>query len=142
MIPLSGEREPSSTEYGMAAILTYASVYFMNWMLTQNPGKKWVVLIAYPVYYIGSLYPAYLLASRTKHTHLLIGLKSAVYGWCFSGFSLWVLTGTTSFIFLALLLLSMLLGGFTGSYISLKRQLRRETLAAFEESTNIPEADE
>ena len=142
MMPLSGERETSGTEYGMAAILTYASVYFMNWMLTQNPGKKWVVLIAYPVYYIGALYPAYLLASRAKHAHLLIGLKSAVYGWMFSGFSLWVLTGTTSFIFLALLLFCMLLGGFTGSYISLKRQLRRETLAALEEPTNIPEADE
>lgn len=142
MIPLSGEREPSGTEYGMAAILTYASVYFMSWMLTQNPGEKWVVLIAYPVYFLGALYPAYLLASRAKHAHLLVGLKSAVYGWVFSGFSLWVLTGTTSLIFLALLLLSMILGGFTGSYISLKRQLRRETLAAFEESTNIPETDE
>lgn len=126
----------------MAAILTYASVYFMSWMLTQNPGEKWVVLIAYPVYFLGSLYPAYLLASRAKHAHLLIGLKSAIYGWAFSGFSLWVLTGTTSLIFLALLLFSMLLGGFTGSYISLKRQLRSETLAALGESTNIPEADE
>ncbi len=136
---MSGEREPSATEYGMAAILTYASAYFMSWMLTKNPGTKWVVLIAYPVYFIGALYPAYLLSSRAGHAHLLIGLKSAFYGWIFSGFSLWVLTGTTSLIFLAIMFLCMILGGFTGSYISLKRQLRKE---AFEEPTNTANADE
>ena len=126
----------------MAAILTYASAYFMSWMLTQHPGEKWVVLAAYPVYFIGAMYPAYLLARRAGHAHLLIGLKSSVYGFVFSGFSLWVLTGTTSLIFLAIMFLCMMIGGFTGAYISLRRQLRREAVTTFEEPTNTPGADE
>ena len=120
----------------MAAILSYATVYFMSWMITKNPGVKWVTLVAYPVYFLGALYPAYLLSSRAGYAHLLVGVKSAVYGWIFSGFSLWVLTGTTSFIYLLLLLVCFILGGFTGSYMALKRQIRREALSELEESTN------
>ena len=130
------ERAPSNTEYGMAAILSYATVYFMSWMITKNPGVKWVTLVAYPVYFLGALYPAYLLSSRAGYAHLLVGVKSSVYGWIFSGFSLWVLTGTTSFISLLLLLVCFILGGFTGSYMALKRQIRREALSELEESTN------
>ena len=128
MIILSEDRAPSGTEYGMAAILSYASVYFMSWMITKNPDENWVTLLAYPVYFIGALYPAFLLSSRAGHAHLIVGLKSAIYGWLFSGFSLWVLTGTTSFIYLLLLLICFLLGGFSGSYLALKRQIRKEAL--------------
>ena len=120
----------------MAAILTYASVYFMSWMITKNPGVRWVTLLAYPVYYLGALYPSYLLSSRVGHAHLAVGIKTAVMSWLFSGFSLWVLTGTTSFNYLILLLISFFLGGFTGAFIALKRQIRKEALRDLEESTN------
>lgn len=112
----------------MAAILNYASVYFMSWMITKNPDANWAPLIAYPIYFLGALYPAYLLSSRAGYAHLLVGIKSAFYGWLFSGLSLWVLTSTASLIFLVLLLVCFLLGGFAGSYIALKRQIRREAL--------------
>jgi hypothetical protein len=120
----------------MAAILAYASVYFMSWMITKNPGVRWVTLIAYPVYFLGALYPSYLLSSRVGHAHLAVGIKIAVMSWLFSGFSLWVLTGTTSFIYLILLLISFFLGGFAGAFIALKRQIRKEALRELEESTN------
>ncbi len=123
----------------MAALLSYSTVYFMSWLMTTNQGANWVTLLAYPVYYLGGLYPAFLLASRTDYAHLTVGLKSALYGWLFSGFSLWVITGTTSFIFLIILLVCFLLGGFTGSYVALRRQLRREALEELEESTNTHE---
>lgn len=128
MIKVTYERAPSNTEYGMAAILSYALVYFMSWMITKNPDANWVTLLAYPVYFLGALYPAFLLSSRAGYAHLMVGIKSAFYGWLFSGFSLWVLTGTTSFIYLLLLLICFLLGGFTGAYIALKRQIRKEAL--------------
>lgn len=128
MIKVEEDQDPSSTEYGMAAILSYASVYFMSWMITKNPETNWITLLAYPVYFIGALYPAYLLSSRAGYAHLMVGIKSAFYGWLFSGFSLWVLTGTASFIFLLLLLICFILGGFSGAYIALKRQIRKEAL--------------
>jgi len=120
----------------MGAILSYASVYFMSWMITQNSGKKWVILMAYPVYYFGALYPAFLLATRSKQAHLAVGIRHAILAWIFSGFSLWVLTGTTSLIFLILLLLCFLLGSLTGSYIALKRQIKKEAYEELKESTN------
>ena len=128
MIKVEEDQSPSGTEYGMAAILSYASVYFMSWLITKNPDVNWVTLVAYPVYFIGALYPAYLLSSRAGYAHLMVGIKSAFYGWLFSGLSLWILTGTASFIFLLLLLISFLLGGFSGAYIALKRQIRKEAL--------------
>ncbi len=136
MIKVTEDHSPSNTEYGMAAILSYASVYFMSWMITNNPSVKWVTLIAYPVYYLGALYSSYLLSIRTRRTHLGVGIKQAIIAWLFSGFSLWILTGTTSFIFLTLLLVCFLLGGFSGSYIALRRQIRNEAQEEFEESTN------
>jgi hypothetical protein len=128
LIKVEEDQSPSGTEYGMAAILSYASVYFMSWLITKNPDVNWVTLVAYPVYFIGALYPAYLLSSRAGYAHLMVGIKSAFYGWLFSGLSLWILTGTASFIFLLLLLISFLLGGFSGAYIALKRQIRKEAL--------------
>jgi len=128
LIKVEEDQDPSSTEYGMAAILSYASVYFMSWMITKNPETNWITLLAYPVYFIGAFYPAYLLSSRAGYAHLMVGIKSAFYGWLFSGFSLWVLTGTASFIFLLLLLICFILGGFSGAYIALKRQIRKEAL--------------
>jgi len=128
LIKVEEDQGPSGTEYGMAAILSYASVYFMSWLITKNPDVNWVTLVAYPVYFIGALYPAYLLSSRAGYAHLMVGIKSAFYGWLFSGLSLWILTGTASFIFLLLLLISFLLGGFSGAYIALKRQIRKEAL--------------
>ena len=128
MIKVEEDQGPSSTEYGMAAILSYSSVYFISWLIIQNPDANWVTLVAYPAYFIGALYPAYLLSSRAGYAHLMVGIKSAFYGWLFSGFSLWVLTGTASFIFLLLLLICFILGGFSGAYIALKRQIRKEAL--------------
>ena len=136
---MTEDRTPSNTEYGMAAILSYGTVYFMSWLITKYQGANWITLLAYPVYFLGALYPAFLVASRTDYAHLMVGLKSAFYGWLFSGVSLWVLTGTTSFIFLVLLLVCFLLGGFTGSYIALKRRIHREALEEYEESTNTNE---
>ena len=128
MIKVEEDQGPSGTEYGMAAILSYSSVYFMSWLITKNPEANWITLVAYPVYFIGALYPAYLLSSRAGYAHLMVGIKSAFYGWLFSGLSLWILTGTASFIFLLLLLICFILGGFSGAYIALKRQIRKEAL--------------
>ena len=100
MIKVSEDIAPSNTEYGMAAILAYSSVYFVSWLLTKNPGVRWVTFSAYPIYFIGTLYPSFLLASRAGYAHLSVGIKCAIVSWLFSSFSLWVLTGTTSLIFL------------------------------------------
>jgi len=127
--PVSEIRDPSNTEYGMAAILTYAAVYFMSWLMTKYPGEKWVILLAYPVYFFSAFYPAYLLSNRVKHPHLLIGFKAGIYGWAFSGFSLWVLTGTTSLIFLTILLICMVPGGLTGAYLAFRRRIRKKALS-------------
>jgi hypothetical protein len=136
LIKVVEDSYPSNTEFGMAAILSYASVYFMSWMITKYPDTNWVTLLAYPVYYLGALYPSYLLSARSGRIHLGVGIKHAIIAWLFSGFSLWILTGTTSFIFLILLLLCFLFGGFTGSYIALRRQISKAVDDEYEESTN------
>ena len=133
---MSGDVEPSSTEYGMAAILAYASVYFMSWVITQNPTSRAIAAIAYPVYLLGNMYTVFLLTSRAGDRHLAVGIKSSVINWMFSGFSLWVLSGTTSFIYLVLLFLSFFIGGVSGAFIARKRKLQRDILADLGETTN------
>jgi hypothetical protein len=132
---MTGDVEPSSTEYGMAAILAYASVYFMSWVITQNPTSRTIAALAYPVYLLGNMYTVFLLTSRAGDRHLAVGIKSSIINWMFSGFSLWVLTGTTSFIYLVLLFLSFFIGGITGAFVARKRKLQREILADLEETT-------
>lgn len=133
---MSGDVEPSSTEYGMAAILAYASVYFMSWVITQNPTSRAIAAIAYPVYLLGNMYTVFLLTSRAGDRHLAVGIKSSVINWMFSGFSLWVLSGTTSFIYLVLLFISFFVGGVSGAFIARKRKLQRDISADLGETTN------
>ena len=128
--------EPTSTEYGMTAILAYASVYLMSWVITKNPSSRTIAAIAYPVYLLGNLYSVFLLTSRAGDRHLAVGIKSSIINWMFSGFSLWVLTGTTSFIYLTLLLISFFIGGVSGAFIARKRKLERDIHAELEETTN------
>ena len=128
--------EPNSTEYGMTAILAYASVYLMSWVITKNPTSRVIAAIAYPVYLLGNLYSVFLLTSRAGDRHLAVGIKSSIINWMFSGFSLWVLTGTTSFIYLILLLISFFIGGVSGAFIARKRKLERDIQAELEETTN------
>ena len=127
--------EPSGTEYGMAAILAYAPVYFMSWVISQNPTSRTIAAITYPVYLLGNMYTVFLLSSRAGDRHLEVGIKSSVYNWMFSGFSLWVLTGTTSAIYLVLLFLSFFIGGVSGAFIARRRKLMRDIDAEFEEAT-------
>lgn len=123
---MAEDYEPSSTEYGMAAILAYASVYFMSWVITKNPTSRTFAALAYPFYLLGNMYTVFLLTSRAGDRHLEVGIKSSVINWMFSGFSLWVLTGTTSAIYLVLLFLSFFIGGFSGAFIARKRKLMRD----------------
>ncbi len=133
---MAEDSEPSSTEYMMTAILSYASVYLMSWVITQYPTSRTIAALAYPVYLLGNLYSVFLLTSRAGDRHLAIGIKSSVTNWMFSGFSLWILTGTTSFIYLVLLFISFFTGGVTGAFIARRRKLQREIDAELEEATN------
>jgi hypothetical protein len=132
---MTGNVEPSGTEYGMAAILSYSSVYFMSWVITKNPTSRTVAALAYLVYLIGNMYTVFLLTSRAGERHLAVGVKSSVINWMFSGFSLWVLSGTTSLIYLVLLFLSFFIGGVSGAFIARKRKLNRDIIAELEEAT-------
>jgi Na+/melibiose symporter-like transporter len=127
--------EPTGTQYGMAAILAYAPVYFMSWVVSNNPTSRTYAALAYPVYLLGNMYTVFLLTSRAGDRHLEVGIKSSVYNWMFSGVSLWVLTGTTSAIYLVLLFLSFFIGGVSGAFVARRRKLMREIDAELEEAT-------
>lgn len=129
---MSDEYEPSNTEYGMTAVLAYASVYFMSWVIQQNPTSRTIAALAYPVYLLGNMYSVFLLTSRAGDRHLAVGIKSSVINWMFSGFSLWVLSGTTSFIYLTLLFISFFIGGVSGAFVARKRKLLRDIAADLE----------
>lgn len=136
---MEGHGEPSSTEYGMAAVLAYSAVYFMSWVIAQNPTSRTIAAIAYPVYLLGNMYTVFLITSRAGERHLAVGIKSSIINWMFSGLSLWVLSGTTSFIYLFLLFLSFIIGGVSGAFIARKRKLERDIRYELEEATYTDE---
>ena len=114
------ERKPSTTDYLAAAALAYGIVYF--WiklkMVAGTPS-----LLAYPVYYLAGLVPSYLVCRRTDSAHLAVGIKSALASWGFTAVTLLAFVEGSSLAFFGILLICLVLGGVTASYLALKQSL-------------------
>ncbi len=114
------ERKPSTTDYMAAAILAFGIIYF--WlelkMIAGTPS-----LLAYPVYYLAGLVPSYLVCRRTDSAHLAVGLKAALASWTFTAVTLLAFVEGPSLTFFGMLLICLILGGVTSSYLALKQSL-------------------
>lgn len=112
------ERKPSTTDYMAAAALAYGIVYF--WiklkMVAGTPS-----LLAYPVYYLAGLVPSYLVCRRTDSAHLAVGIKSSLASWGFTAVTLLAFVEGSSLAFFGILLICLVLGGVTASYLALKQ---------------------
>ena len=112
------ERKPSTTDYMAAAALAYGLVYFWIKTVAGTPS-----LLAYPVYYLAGLAPSYLVCRRTDSAHLAVGIKSSLASWVFITVTLLAFVEESSLAFFGILLICLLLGGATASYLSLKQSL-------------------
>jgi len=113
-------RKPSTTDYLAAAALAYGIVYF--WielkMVAGTPS-----LLAYPVYYLAGLVPSYLVCRRTDSAHLAVGIKAAFAAWAFTAVTLLAFVEGPSLAFFGVLLICLVLGGATASYLALRQSL-------------------
>ena len=114
------ERKPSTTDYLAAAALAYGIVYFWIEIKTVMGTPS---LLAYPVYYLSGLVPSYLVCRRTDSAHLSVGIKSALTSWAFTAVTLLAFVEEPSLIFFGILLMCIILGGATASYLALKQRL-------------------
>lgn len=114
------ERKPSTTDYLAAAALTYGIIYFWIEIKTVTGTPS---LLAYPVYYLAGLVPSYLVCRRTGSTHLAVGIKSALASWAFTAVTLLAFVEGSSLAFFGILLVCLILGGATASYLTLKQSL-------------------
>ncbi len=120
MVLEDGERKPSTTDYMAAAALAYGIVYF--WLkLKMTLGTP--SLLAYPAYYLAGLVPSYFVCRRTDSAHLAIGIKSAFASWAFTAVTLLAFVEEPSLTFFGILLICLVLGGATASYLALKQSL-------------------
>jgi len=101
-----------------AAALAYGLVYF--WMKTVAGSPS---LLSYAVYYLAGLAPSYLVCRRTDSAHLAIGIKSALSSWAFIAVTLLAFVEESSLAFFGILLICLVLGGATASYLALKQSL-------------------
>ncbi len=103
-----------------AAALAYGIVYF--WiklkMVAGTPS-----LLAYPIYYLAGLVPSYLVCRRTDSAHLAVGIKTAFAAWAFTAVTLLAFVEGSSLAFFGILLICLVLGGATASYIALRQSL-------------------
>jgi hypothetical protein len=115
------ERNPSTIDYMAAIVLAYGIVYF--WielkMVAGTPS-----LMAYPVYYLAGLIPSYLVCRRTDSAHLAVGIKTAFAAWAFTAVTLLAFVEGSSLAFFGILLICLVLGGATASYLALKQSLQ------------------
>ena len=118
------EKKPSTIDYLAAAVLAYGIVYF--WielkMVAGTPS-----LLAYPVYYLAGLAPSYLVCRRADSAHLAVGIKSALASWGFTAVTLLAFVEGPSLAFFGILLICLVLGGVTASYLALKQSLSQPT---------------
>jgi hypothetical protein len=116
------ERTPSTTDYMAATVLAYGIVYF--WielkMVAGTPS-----LLAYPVYYLAGLISSYLVCRRTDSAHLAVGIKTAFAAWAFTAVTLLAFVEGSSLAFFGILLICLVLGGATASYLALKQSLQQ-----------------
>jgi hypothetical protein len=114
------ERKPSTTDYMAAAALAYGIVYF--WiklkMVVGMPN-----LLAYPAFYLAGLVPSYLVCRRADSAHLVVGIKSSLASWGFTAVTLLAFVEGPSLAFFGILLICLVLGGVTASYLALKQSL-------------------
>ena len=114
-------RKPSTTDYLAAAALAYGIVYF--WiklkMVAGTPS-----LLAYPIYYLAGLVPSYLVCRRTDSAHLAVGIKSAFAAWAFTAVTLLAFVEGSGLAFFGILLICLVLGGATASYLALRQSLQ------------------
>jgi len=119
-LTLDREKRPSITDYMAAAALAYGIVYF--WiklkMVAGTPS-----LLAYPIYYLAGLVPSYLVCRRTDSAHLAVGIKSALAAWAFTAVTLLAFVEGPSLAFFGILLICLVLGGATSSYLALRQSL-------------------
>ena len=105
-----------------ATVLAYGIVYF--WielkMVVGTPS-----LLAYPVYYLAGFVPSYLVCRRTDSAHLSVGIKAALAAWTFTAATLLAFVEGPSLPFFGVLLICLLLGGATASYLALKQSLQQ-----------------
>ena len=114
------ERKPSTTDYMAAAVLAYGIVYF--WIVVKTVVGA-PSLLAYPVYYLAGLMPSYFVCSRTDSAHLSVGVKSALASWAFTSVTLLAILEKPSLMFFGVLLICIVLGSVTASYLALRQSL-------------------
>ena len=115
------ERKPSTIDYMAAAALAYGIVYF--W-IALNTVAGTPSLLAYPVYYLAGLIPSYLVCKRTDSAHLAVGIKAALAAWAFTAVTLLAFVEGSRLAFFGVLLICLVLGGATASYIALRQSLQ------------------
>jgi len=120
-LTLDRKKRPSITDYMAAAALAYGIIYF--WiklkMVAGTPS-----LLAYPIYYLAGLVPSYLVCRRTDSAHLAVGIKSALAAWAFTAVTLLAFVEGSSLAFFGILLICLVLGGATASYLALRQSLQ------------------
>jgi hypothetical protein len=112
------ERKPSTIDYMAAAVLAYGIVYFWIKTVAGTPS-----LLTYAIYYLAGLAPSYLVSRRTDSAHLAVGIKSALASWAFIAVTLLAFVDESSLAFFGILLICLVLGGATASYLALKQSL-------------------
>ena len=107
-----------------AAALAYGIVYFWLEIKTVMGVPS---LLAYPVYYLAGLAPSYLICRRADSAHLAVGIKSSLAPWVFTVVTLLAFVEGSSLAFFGILLICLVLGGVTASYMALKQSLSQPT---------------
>jgi hypothetical protein len=119
------ERKPSMTDYMAAAALAYGIIYF--WiklmMVAETPS-----LLTYPIYYLAGLVPSYLVCRRIDSAYLAVGIKVALVAWAFIAVMLLAFVEEPSLAFFGMLLICLVLGGATASYLALRQSLQPRSL--------------
>jgi len=129
------ERKPSTIDYMAAAVLSYGIVYF--WIeLKIAAGTP--SLLAYPVYYLAGLVASYLVCRRTDSAHLAVGIKAALAAWAFTAVTLLAFVEESSLAFFGILLICLVLGGATSSYLALRQSLQPHSHEVDSEKSPTP----
>jgi uncharacterized membrane protein YjdF len=129
------ERKPSTTDYMAAAALAYGIVYF--WiklkMVAGTPS-----LLTYPIYYLAGLVPSYLVCRRIDSAHLAVGIRVALVAWVFTAVMLLAFVEEPSLAFFGILLICLVLGGATASYLALRQSLQPRSREVDSEKSPTP----
>lgn len=124
-------RVPNITDYMAGALLANGPI----WMWTMAMGYFSSTFLALPpvlvgglsliIYVAGGSLASYLVCERADGGLLLVALKLVAAEWAFSIMMMLTIIPEASLGQALLLLISFLMGGLLGAYISLRRRLRR-----------------